>query len=63
LAVPAAGPLILLTTNPDDFGDKAVPGGVHEEIANDLMGTKACVCLSWDLAGSLVLSRARLNAL
>ena len=62
-AGPDVDPLVLLTTNLDDFGDKALPGGVHQEIANDLMGTRASVCLSWDLAASLVLGRVRLNSI
>jgi hypothetical protein len=61
-AVPSADPLILLTTNTDDFGgDKGSSGGIHPEIAGDLIGTKARVCLSWDLVAAAVLTRARLK--
>lgn len=59
-AVPTADPLVLLTTNTDDFGrDKAAQGIVHPEIAHDLAQTKAQVCLNWDWAAAAVLSSAR----
>lgn len=57
-AVPRAEPLILLTTNTSDFGEQ---GRVHSEIADDLAGTKARVCLSWPEAAAAVLGEARLR--
>lgn len=63
-AVPAADPLILFTTNPDDFVDKSKGATViHKEITQDLAGTNAQLCLNWDWAASLVLSVARLKAI
>jgi hypothetical protein len=59
-AVPAADPLVLLTTNTDDFArDKNSHGVIHGEIADDLAGTRAQICLNWDWAAAVVLSSAR----
>jgi hypothetical protein len=55
-AVPTADLLILLTTNP-------ASGAIHQEITDDLAGTKALVCLNWDWAASLLLSKARLKSI
>lgn len=61
-AVPAANPLILLTTNPEDFVDKSKGAShIHQEISDDLVGTKGQVCLNWDWAAKLVLTSARLK--
>jgi len=63
-AIPAADPLVLLTTNPDDFGDKSKgPAVIHQEIADDLVGTKAQICLNWDWAAGIVLSSNRLKSI
>jgi hypothetical protein len=62
-AVPAPDPLLLLTTNRDDFTDKSASGAIHQEIADDLAGTKASLCLNWDWATGLVLSQARLKSI
>lgn len=62
--VPAADPLVLFTTNPDDFVDRAKgPMVVHQEIADDIAGTKAQVCFDWDWACHVVLSKARFAAI
>lgn len=58
-AVPAADPLVLLTTNTDNFGDKGPPDRVHADLTVDLAGTKAQVCLSWDRAAALLLTPTR----
>ncbi len=60
-ALPAADPLILLTTNPEDFTDKSQAGAIHHEIAGGLIGTKAKLCLEWDWAAGCILSQARLS--
>jgi hypothetical protein len=61
--VSAADPLILLTTNPDDFTDKSVGGAIHRDLTGDLAGTKGQLCLNWDWAAGLVLSQARLKSI
>jgi hypothetical protein len=64
LAVPSADPLVLLTTNTDDFGaEKGSRGLVHPEITDDLVPTKARVCLNWGEAAAIVLTPARLKSL
>jgi hypothetical protein len=64
LGVPPADPLVLFTTNPDDFVDRSKGANViHKDITDDLSGTKAQVCLNWDWAASLVLSATRLKAI
>jgi len=60
-AAPAANPLVLLTTNADDFGDTRSPDGVHADLTVDLAGTSALVCLSWDRAAARVLKATRLR--
>lgn len=63
-AVPAADPLVLFTTNPDDFRDKSKGATViHQEITDDLAGTKAQLCFNWDWAARLVLSAPRLKGI
>jgi hypothetical protein len=62
-AVPAADPLVLLTTNPDDFTDKSRAGSIHHEITDDLVGTKGQLCLEWNWAVGLILSKARLRSI
>ena len=59
-----ADPLVLLTTNTKDFGgDKNSLDIVHNEITDDLDRTRARVCLNWDRAASMVLSRSRLKSI
>jgi len=61
-AMPAADPLVLLTTNPDDFADKSEgPSHIHHEISDDLAGTKGQVCLNWEWAAKLVLTPVRVK--
>jgi hypothetical protein len=63
-AVPLADPLILFTTNSDDFADKSQGASlIHKEITDDLAGTKSQVCLDWDWAANLVLTPARRKSL
>ena len=53
-AVPEADPLVLLSTNPEDFTDKAKGVGViHQEITDGLAGDEAQLCLNWEWAASL----------
>ena len=61
--VPAADPLVLLTTNPDDFTDKSKAGAVHQDISDGLAGMKGQLCLDWDWAAKLVLTAARLKSI
>jgi hypothetical protein len=61
--VPAAHPLVLPTTNPDDFTDKSKAGAVHQDITDGLAGTKAQLCLDWDWAAKLILPAARLKSI
>lgn len=61
-AVPTADPLVLLTTNPDDFVDKSRGKSfIHDDITDDLAGTQGRVCLNWDWAVGQVLSAERLK--
>ncbi len=60
-ALPAATPLVLLTTNPSDFADRSRGGQIHHEISDDLAGTAARVCVEWDVAVGLTVSVARLT--
>ena len=61
-AIPAADPLVLFTTNSNDFGDKSGDSiHIHQEISDDLAGTKGRVCLNWNRAAKLVLNQTRLN--
>lgn len=63
-AMPAADPLVLLTTNPDDFLDKSKGRShIHQEISDDLAGTKGQMCLDWRRAAKLVLTPARFNSI
>ena len=63
-AVPAADPLVLFTTNPNDFEDRSKGTPViHQDIENDLVGTKAQLCFNWYWAAKLVLSPARLKSI
>ena len=54
-------PLVLLTTNTSDFGDKAGPDGVHADLAADLAPTGARIRLSWATAAATLLPPARLG--
>jgi hypothetical protein len=63
-SIPEADPLILFTTNSNDFVDKANGANVvHQEITDDLVGTKAQLCFKWDWVASLVLNEARMKSI
>jgi hypothetical protein len=62
-AVPTAEPLVLFTTNVDDFAERSKGSFVHQELLDDLAGTQAQICLNWEWAAKAVLSAARVEAL
>ena len=62
LAAQSAGPIVLVTTNTADFADVPAKTRMHPDIAADLEGTNAVVCLTWPQAAAAVLDRRWLLA-